>query len=71
MKSNGLLKVGDFGLTTDFLDKSKTFSQAGTYHYMAPEIFNGKGYAFEADIWALGVLLYNLCTFEYPFMPKN
>ena len=42
MKSNGLIKLGDFGLTTNLSgDKSKTMSQTGTLHYMAPEIFDG------------------------------
>ena len=43
----------------------------GTPFYIAPEVFNDKPYSFEADIWSLGVLLYEMCCLEYPFNPKD
>ena len=36
-------------------------SVAGSYGYMAPEVFNGSTYDEKADIFSLGVLIYNLC----------
>lgn len=39
----------------------------GTYSYMAPEIFQDVPYSFPADVWSLGVLLYELCTTKLPF----
>jgi len=34
---------------------------------MAPEIIRGEQYRFECDIWSLGVILYELCSFRCPF----
>ena len=38
---------------------------------MAPEIFEGKLYGKKVDIWALGILLYELFHFKSPFFGKN
>ena len=42
-------------------------SIVGTPFYLAPELWKSKRYAKESDIWALGVILYELCTLERPF----
>ena len=42
-------------------------SRVGTLLYMAPEILDGQPYNHRADIWALGCILYELCTLEKPF----
>ena len=66
------LKVCDFGLAVEFRDEDTeehmrtTF--CGTYRYMAPEIFMGEEYsAQKADVWAMGVILYTMCTGRFPF----
>ena len=41
---------------------------AGTIIYESPEILNGLLYNKKSDIWALGVILYDLLTFKNPFM---
>eukprot|EP00659_Diplonema_papillatum_P013416 gene13416-20670_t len=40
---------------------------AGTPHYMAPELLNGKGYDWRADIWSLGCLLMEMVTGKPPW----
>jgi len=39
----------------------------GTPYYLSPEMVEGKSYSTKADIWALGVILYQLCSFKLPF----
>ena len=54
-------KICDFGwaaLVKDHLEQRK--SVCGTYEYMAPEIFYQKGHSAKADIWCLGILLYEM-----------
>lgn len=37
---------------------------------MAPEVFEGKGYSFEADLWSLGILFYEFICGKLPFGEK-
>lgn len=39
----------------------------GTPYNMPPEVCEGKTYNFKADVWATGVILYELITFKKPF----
>ena len=41
----------------------------GSPYYMPPEVILEEPYNFCADIWSLGILLYELCCLEYPFNP--
>lgn len=56
------IKVGDFGMAyqlSNYDEKRTTF--CGTPNYLAPEMIdNLKGYSFEVDSWALGVILYTM-----------
>ena len=47
---DGYLKLVDFG-TAKYLEKDKTFSLLGSLHYIAPEVLDGSGHSFEADIF--------------------
>lgn len=46
---------------------NKTFTIIGTPHYMAPEIIAGKGYQFYADLWSIGVCLYEFVCGDVPY----
>ena len=46
---------------------SRTFTQIGTPHYMAPEVLIGKGYSYAADLWSAGVMFYELVVGSVPF----
>ncbi len=64
----GVIKVGDYGLSK-FISESQRgghTESVGTFHYMAPEIARGE-YGREIDIYALGVILYELVTGRLPF----
>ena len=53
-------------------DKEKANLICGTPNYMAPEIIEGKdGYSYEVDIWALGIIIYELIIGKPPFNADN
>jgi eukaryotic-like serine/threonine-protein kinase len=58
------VKVLDFGLAKLSVDETLTISQGimGTPAYMAPEQFEGKAADARADIYALGLILYEMAT---------
>ncbi|MCI0458479.1 MAG: serine/threonine protein kinase [Gemmataceae bacterium] len=65
---NGQVKVGDYGLAK-FISDSQRGAQTqsvGTVHYMAPEISTGN-YNKQIDIYAAGIILYELLTGRVPF----
>ena len=67
MKS-GIIKLGDFGIAKGLKstwEKARTL--VGTPYYLAPEIIENQPYDSKCDIWALGILLYELMTFKMPF----
>jgi serine/threonine protein kinase len=43
----------------------------GTPLYLAPELINSDNYNESVDVWALGVLTYELLTNEIPFKIKS
>ncbi|KAK7100676.1 serine/threonine-protein kinase PLK1-like [Littorina saxatilis] len=62
------LKLADFGLATkvDFEGEMK-MTVCGTPNYIAPEVLQKKGHSFEADIWAVGCIMYALLVGRPPF----
>jgi len=71
------LKIADFGLAkiTDDAEASRhtlTGGPMGTVYYMAPEqALNGAAACEPADIYALGVILYEMLTGRVPFRGKT
>jgi len=39
----------------------------GTYEYMSPEMIQNRSYDCKIDIWALGILLFELISGQAPF----
>ena len=71
MKS-GIVKLGDFGISKGLKSsRDKAVTMVGTPYYLSPEIIMNKPYDAKSDIWALGVLLYELLTFKMPFNAKS
>ncbi|GCF08388.1 serine/threonine-protein kinase [Dictyobacter arantiisoli] len=58
--------LSDFGLAVEKDASHFTFAAGGTLPYMAPEQLRGQAEA-ASDIFALGVILYQLCTGRLPF----
>jgi hypothetical protein len=64
---DGLVKVGDYGLCKSISSSQPAQTQSvGTVHYMAPEISTGN-YGKQIDIYACGILLYEMLTGRVPF----
>lgn len=65
LTENNCVKIGDFGISKVLegtLEPAITL--VGTPYYMSPEVCQSKPYTMKSDIWALGCLLYEMCTFE-------
>ena len=80
----GRAKVLDFGLAkrlpTEELTEQPTRSAdslteagqiVGTLHYLSPEVLRGRAADMRTDVWALGVLLYELATGDRPFQGQT
>src|SRR5207245_1487229 len=66
------LKIADFGLAklVDAATRSETFKGWGTRPYQAPEAFDGGPNTPAMDIYAAGVVFYELATLDLPVQPK-
>jgi len=69
----GRVKIVDFGLAKllDEVSHTKTGATLGTVAYMSPEQAKGSDVDGRTDIWALGVVLYEMLTGERPFGGDN
>ncbi len=66
---DGHIKLTDFGMCKILNKKNKkTYTLCGTPQYIAPEIFNNKGYDSSVDWWSLGCLTYEMLNGNPPFI---
>jgi len=67
--SGGAAKIADFGLarTTEQAQHPDSAQVSGTIAYMSPEQLEGNQVNHLADIWSLGVVLYETATGRRPF----
>ena len=70
--ANNIIKLGDFGIARVLdrtLEQAKTV--IGTPYYMSPEVCESKPYSYKSDLWALGCILYEMCTRKHAFDSTN
>ncbi len=65
----GRLKLLDFGIArmTSLTDLTQTGTSLGSPEYMAPELFAASTFDPRTDLYAVGVMAYELLTGELPF----
>ena len=69
VKADGTVKILDFGIATakGSMQLTQTNNVMGSVHYLAPELSQGKSASAQSDIYALGVVLYEMLSKEVPY----
>lgn len=63
--------LGDFGISTVLDSTNFADSSVGTPAYMAPELVRNERYTSAVDLWATGVIVYELMSLRLPFMGSS
>lgn len=72
LTNNNTVKLGDFGISKLLESTNEAaMTVVGTPYYMSPEVCENKPYTFKSDVWALGCVLYELCTLQHAFSASN
>ena len=85
LRGDGDVIIGDLGVSKrtgastftmaygakDATADYKPKTTIGTPQYMSPEMMSGKEYSVGSDVWALGVLLFEMLALERPFDGAN
>jgi len=80
VSDDGHIVLADFGMSRDFnaepahhvrdalrASPFESVLECGTPYYMSPDVWQGKPYSFEADLWAIAVCLHELFLRRLPF----
>ena len=72
-KLNSKCKIGDLntGKILKNNNKNPINYQIGTPPYASPEVWKNQKISYKCDIWALGCIVYEMCTLRLPFKGKN
>jgi len=66
ISKKGVAKLSDFGITkkteNTYVSLSDRVNMFGTFRYLPPEVMNGEKYNQKCDIWALGIIYYEMLT---------
>ena len=71
LKKDMEIKIGDLGVAKELNQASFANTLIGTPYYLSPEMCEDKPYNQKSDVWALGCILYELCTYRHPFNASN
>lgn len=72
LAADGTVKLSDFGLARSLASNMMgEGSLAGTVFYMAPEVISGQVHDVRSDLYALGVLLYEMAAGRPPFSAED
>ncbi len=70
---NGTIKVADFGIARFSHSESRTVTEKaiGSVHYISPEQAKGELTDEKADLYSVGIMLYEMLTGKLPFDADN
>lgn len=73
LNKSGEIKVTDFGIAKLPNASALTVAEKaiGTVYYISPEQASGKPTDFHADLYSVGILLYEMATGRLPFVHEN
>lgn len=69
LTKDGTAKVTDFGIAVAFAETSltQTNSMLGSVHYLSPEQARGSKATIQSDIYAMGIMLFEMLTGHIPY----
>lgn len=70
---SGIAKIADFGIASiqNLAQVTQTDVIMGSLHYLAPELARGQKATAQSDVYALGIVLYELLRGEVPFQGES
>ena len=67
IRENGSIAICDFGFAKKLSGSERAFTICGTPDYLSPEVLLHQGGSYASDIWAFGVLLFEMLAGYPPF----
>jgi serine/threonine protein kinase len=71
ISENGDLKITDFGLAKELTSDYMSDTLCGSPLYMAPEILHYEKYTNKADLWSVGIILYEMVFGFVPYRARS
>jgi serine/threonine protein kinase len=66
------VRLGDFGIARVLEHTAEmATTTVGTPYNMSPEVCENKPYSAKSDVWALGCVLFEMCSLNHPFEGTN
>ena len=71
LSNEGRIKLSDFGLARTVGNRTEAKDVLGTVGYMAPELVTGGNATKATDVYACGIMLYEMLTGERPYQGEQ
>ena len=71
LDARGYAKLVDLGFAIHLPNGARAETRCGSPEYMAPEVHSGQPHGLTVDLWALGVLAFELRTASTPFFDER
>jgi serine/threonine-protein kinase len=71
LADDGRIKLSDFGLARDIGNQTDTGSLVGTVAYLSPELIRRGQALASSDIYAVGIVLFEMLTGNQPYLGKD